>query len=282
MNHGILLIAAASALLATNTTMAKFSYMAGLTAPALLLIRYLIGSAAFSTLLRLRDLPIIPPAAGRRTLGAAVIVLVPSLLFLGSASRIPLSLAVVLVFTYPVWTVLLAHLMKLEQITARKAGAVAIAITGIALTVGPDFSRLDPWGVGMAALGGISFGLIPTIARRMTRDVDPMQVNACVSFLGIPVTLALGLFTGGLTAPAGTGVWLTTLGSATFYIAGFALLLMGIPRTEPTRAAVTQTLEPLCTVILAMLILGEPLVAIQLVGAALILVAILTVAWRRK
>lgn len=39
--------------------------------------------------------------------------------------------------------------------------------------------------------------------------------------------------------------------------AGTVVLLTGIPRTEPARAAVTQTLEPLCTVILAVTVLGE-------------------------
>lgn len=281
MTQGIIFIAAASALLAANTTLAKFSYMAGLTPPTLLLVRYLLGAVTFTALLRLRDLPIRPPGASRGTLGAALIVLVPSLLFLGAASRIPLSLAVVLVFTYPVWTVLIAHFLQMERITPRKGAAVVAAITGIALTVGPDFGQLDPLGVLMAAMAGIVFGLIPTVARRLSRGADPMQLNAFVSFLGIPVTLAIGFASGGLTAPETAAVWLSTLGSAAFYVVGFALLMIGLYRTEPTRTAVTQTLEPLCTVILAVAVLGEPLGAIQVVGAVLILAAIVSVALQR-
>lgn len=282
MNQGILLIALASALLAFNTTMAKFAYMGGLTAPGLLLVRYLVGAVAFSAYVRLRGLPIIPRGALPRSMGAGLLVLLVSLLFLGAASRIPLSLAVVLVFTYPAWTVLLAHLLKIERITPGKAGAVALALAGITLAVGLDLSRLDLIGVIMAACAGLAFGLMATVGRRWSQGVDPMQVNALVSFMGIPATIVIGLATGSLTAPDSTPVWLATLGSALFYAAGFALLLTGLPKTEPTRASVTQTLEPLCTVLLAVAVLGEPMRPLQVAGAALILSGILAVALQRR
>lgn len=282
MPQGIILIALASVLLASNTTSAKFAYMGGLTAPTLLLVRYLLGAAAFSLLLRVRGLPLRHPGAVLRTFGAGLWILIVSLLFLGSASRIPLSLAVVLVFTYPVWTVLVAHLMHMERITPRKIGAVAMAMTGIALSVGPDLSQLDPIGVIMAAGAGVTFGLVPTLGRRWSQGVDPMQVNLAVALMGIPATLVIGMATGTLAVPSGPALWLPTLGSGFLYVAGFALLLTGIPRTEPTRAAVTQTLEPLCTVTLAVALLNEPLRPIQVLGALLILSAVLTVALQRR
>lgn len=282
MPQGILLIALASVLLATNTTSAKFAYMGGLTAPTLLLVRYMVGALVFSSLLRLRGLPLRPQGAGLRTLGAGVWILTVSLLFLGAASRIPLSLAVVLVFTYPVWTVLLAHLLHMERITPRKVGAVVLALVGIGLSVGPDLSRLDVLGVLMAAAAGITFGFVPTVGRRWSQGVDPMQVNLFVTFMGIPATVFIGLVSGTLAMPAGPALWLPTLGSALFYVTGFALLLTGIPRTEPIRASVTQTLEPLCTVFLAVAVLGEPLRPVQVLGALLILSAVLTVALQPK
>jgi drug/metabolite transporter (DMT)-like permease len=55
-------------------------------------------------------------------------------------------------------------------------------------------------------------------------------------------------------------------------IAGF---IVGLARVGPARAAILSTLEPVITVVLAGLVLAEPLAWSQGIGGALILSAIL-------
>ena len=57
-----------------------------------------------------------------------------------------------------------------------------------------------------------------------------------------------------------------------------ALVLAGLERIGPTNAAMLSVLEPLVTVLLAALLLGEALRPVTLLGGGLILVSVLVVA----
>jgi drug/metabolite transporter (DMT)-like permease len=62
---------------------------------------------------------------------------------------------------------------------------------------------------------------------------------------------------------------------------GISLLLAGIVRTGATRAALLSTVEPVVTIALAAVLLGDRLSGPQLAGGGLVLAAVLLTQWRR-
>lgn len=80
----------------------------------------------------------------------------------------------------------------------------------------------------------------------------------------------------GLRMPPDRDAWLglVGLGVVSTVIAG-ATLFVGMRRLPPTTAAIVATLEPVLTLVWAMTILHESLVALQFVGAAFVIVGVL-------
>ena len=64
-------------------------------------------------------------------------------------------------------------------------------------------------------------------------------------------------------------------------VAAITLYFAGLKRIGPTRASTLSTLEPLVTVTLAAIVLGERIAPVQMAGGALILAAVVLLARAR-
>jgi drug/metabolite transporter (DMT)-like permease len=58
------------------------------------------------------------------------------------------------------------------------------------------------------------------------------------------------------------------------------MFFAGLDRVGPTTASILSTVEPVVTVLLAFLVFGETLAAVQLAGGALVVAAVLALAVR--
>lgn len=282
-DKGTLLIIIGVICLGSNTPFAKLAYRHGMTVTTLLLVRYSLTVLILGALLRLRSIPLIqPPTVSRGALVSAVFLVGTSFGYLGSIQLLPLSLAVLILYTMAAWTVLFGHLFGMERLTPGKALAALLAVTGVGLSVGADFSRIAPLGLGLALGGSVCYSLVATAGKRASRLADPMLVNVYAAFLGAPAALSIGSLLGNLVMPTDPRVWGSTLTSSLLYILGFSLVLAGIQQTAPSRAGVTMTLEPLVTVLISIVMLGEPFTPAMAVGATLVLGAVILVAVQRS
>ena len=116
--------------------------------------------------------------------------------------------------------------------------------------------------------------------------VGPLTLSALVC-TGATATLTVaGVADGdldlGAVSPAGYG-WLAAI-AVISTVAAVGLLFAGIRRVGPTSASILSTTEPVVTVLLAFLVFGESLGAVQLLGGALVLGAavVLTASARRS
>jgi drug/metabolite transporter (DMT)-like permease len=67
--------------------------------------------------------------------------------------------------------------------------------------------------------------------------------------------------------------WLAATGLAIFTVIAMLTFFAGLKRVGPSVASILSTMEPVVTVALAWLILGETLEPVQLLGGALVLAA---------
>ena len=83
---------------------------------------------------------------------------------------------------------------------------------------------------------------------------------------------------GGVTA-AGWG-WLACI-AVVSTVGAIAMFFAGLRRVGPTTASILATVEPVVTVLLAFVVFGETLGAVQVVGGALVVSAVLALNLRR-
>lgn len=181
---------------------------------------------------------------------------------------------------YAVAAALLAVPILGERIRLVAVAAFALAIAGTALLAGvaPDSGALA--GIGMAAGAAALFGLYIVLARRWGRRyaLDGTLVTIANLVGRGPVLLVVELVRApdqllpAAPDPAAIAALLSiALGSSS---TANLLLMASVRRVPAGRASAALLLTPISSAILGVLVLGERLAPIQLVGAALILVGI--------
>ena len=195
--------------------------------------------------------------------------------------RTNVATAIILQYTAPVWVLLYTVARGVQKPTLRRIAAVGLALAGIALVIDVFSSggfRLDPLGVAAAVLAAFSFAFYNlgghSILSRYDRWIVLVYTIAGASlfwiFLNPPWKILAAHYSG--------GQWLFLFVFSLISVLGpFSLYFAGLQHLEPTRAIVVSCLEPVFSIVLAALALGETLRPLQAAGILLVLVAIIVV-----
>jgi len=182
-----------------------------------------------------------------------------------------------LLYLYPAMVTLLSALLYRRRIGAGRGWAVAVALAGTALTVGGDLNSA-PLGIVLGIGGALVYSIYILAGEGVMRRVPPLPVATVVMLAAAAVYGGIA-FQSGLALPASSSGWLAVMAIAVFStllaILGF---LKGLEKLGATDASTLSTLEPLITLGLAALVLGEVIGGAQLAGAALILAAVVYLA----
>lgn len=274
-HHGLALAATSASLFSLNTVCARTAFDAGADAITGNAARSAFAAAVFGLLLVLRRGR--ARLSGRQRLAAAALavpVALSSFGYLGAVEYIPVSTAVLIVYTYPIWVGLIARLIRGEPLGRARVIAIFLAFAGVAIALDVHASATpDARGLALAGLAAIGMAAMVLGSSRLVRDIDPGAINFYLSAAATGIFAVL-LLVGGPHLPHSA---LGDLGLAgllvTFPLAQLALLT-AVDRAGPVVTAVVMNLEPLITIGLAVIVLGEHVSAIQLGGAALVVAAI--------
>lgn len=194
------------------------------------------------------------------------------------------AIAIIVQYTAPVWVLLYVVARRQQKLSLQKVAAVAVAIVGIALTIGIVNAKsistlhLDSYGFFAALLASFSFAFYNVGGHRILARHDRWRVlvwtltSASVFWLFVnpPWKVATTHYAPAQWAFLFVFSMISVLGS-------FSLYFLGLQHLEPTRAIIASCLEPVFSIALAAALLGEVLRPIQTVGIVLVLTAIVIV-----
>lgn len=197
-------------------------------------------------------------------------------------ARIPISLALMLFYTYPVMVALVGVITGHDRLSPAKLVALLSASTGVVLVLigGIEVAgaTIDPLGVlfglGAAASQTVFIAVSRAGHRSIRSDAATLAILGGSVVMGTGVALVAGQLPE-LLGPLGSlQSWPFVL-AAGIIGAGFPMLLFlgSIRRIGGTRTAILMLWEPVMGALLAAALLAEPLGPIQVVGGALVLVA---------
>ena len=214
------------------------------------------------------------------TLGVAV----SNYFYYVAIQRINVATAIIVQYTAPVWVLLYVVARRQQKLTLQKIAAVALAVTGIALVINLLGTRsgaalhLDTYGIIAALLASFSFAFYNVGGHRILARHDRWRVLvwtlAAASLFWIivnpPWKIAAAHY-----LPA---QWIFLFVFSMISVLGaFSLYFLGLQYLEPTRAIIASCLEPIFSILLAALLLGEVLRPIQTLGIVFVLAAIVIV-----
>ncbi len=191
---------------------------------------------------------------------------------------LPASSAGLLLATEPVWVLVIGLVFLGERAGPRVLAGTGVALAGVAVIAGP--AALSP-GSGTRAVAGAALVLLATLAfggymvvlRPLSQKYGPVSATATSSVAGALPYLALAgtAWPPRLSPPAGAELLFLALGST---VAGMLLWNLAVVRGG---AGISRLLylEPVVSVLGAMVFLGEQVTAAVLAGGVLVIAGVL-------
>jgi len=216
------------------------------------------------------------------TLGVAV----SNYFYYVAIQRTNVATAIIVQYTAPVWVLFYVVARGQQKLSLQKVVAVALAVTGIALVigiVGPKSNggqslRLDSYGVIAALLASFSFAFYNVSGHRILARYDRWRVLVWTLTAAAVFWLVVNPPWKVVAAHYAPAQWLFLFVFSMISVLGaFSLYFLGLQCLEPTRAIIASCLEPVFSIILAALLLGEVLHLIQTLGIIFVLAAIVIV-----
>lgn len=272
---GISLALGSAAAFGTNIVSAQLAAQAGLSGPLLVFYRvFLMLALVCGAALLWRSSLAIPAGQRRAVLLFGLTSALVGSAYLSSVAFLPVTVAAVVFYTFPVLIVLAEPLVTQARFSPDRLVVALVAFLGVALVVGPDLHGLDPRGLALALIASVM-----AAAQFFTASASngtPLIPKLFWSHLLIlPVTAIILLVTGGFLSPG--ALLLAPLAVAVTiggYLVGFLLQVMALMRVAPGAAGLAFCAEPVFAVVIAASVLGERVGALQYAGGALVLAAI--------
>ena len=256
----------------------KLAYADGVNVQSLLGLRFLIAGAVLLLVVgaRRRPRPNRNTMIGLVLLGALGYV-GQSAAYFNSLRFVPAAVTSILLYTYPAIVTVASVRLYGTPMNRTRASALVLALTGCVLVASPS-SGLRWEGVVLGLLSAVVYSTYILSGKKVMASVDPVTAIAVIAISGGITYMVFTLGTHTLTLPHSSRGWLAITGlSLIATVVGGGGFLAGLRRTDPGRASLISTLEPVSTATLAFLVFGELLGPIQLVGGVLVLAAVVLV-----
>lgn len=199
----------------------------------------------------------------------------------------PLSTAAILLYTSPIWIMLMSALFFREKLTGLKLLALALAFAGCVLVSGVSGEGVTLAGLLFGLGSGLGYGLYSILGTVALRKYSPFTVTtwtflfaAAGSLLICRPTDMLAKFAAAPNLPALLLFCLVT--ALVTAVVPFLAYTLGLRTVEASRAGILATVEPMVATLIGILVFSEPLTPLSGLGMALILAAVVLLNRKRQ
>lgn len=286
----LLLIAA---LMGANHVAARLAFNHGVDVPTAVSFRSGATALVVGALLLIQRVPLALTARQLKALPLiGVLIAIQSLCLYSAVARLPVALALLVFNSFPLMTALWARVLYRHRPERALLIAMPVILLGLVLALdvlgaASGLGAAGQWreiGAGVAfALGAsTTFGLALVLTQHEAGGLDGrLRTFATMAMVGLLAGSAVA-WRGGLalpTAPAGWwGLALLTL----LYGTGITILFTVLPRLGVVGNSAVMNVEPVFALVLAWLILDQHIAPVQVVGALVVVGAVIWLGTRRK
>jgi DME family drug/metabolite transporter len=276
---GFLAVGVAASIWGTLGFFAKILYAEGVSFEALVAVRASVGWAAMLLFVlvtwRVRSL---------RVTGRDFLFLVPLglvgigafyLLYFFTVRESTVGTAAILLYSSPAFVALLAWIFLKETLGPLRLLALALTFGGIFLVVG----RYDPGALEISLpvlatglLSGLTYGLYSIFGKPLAGYLEPASILSYALGFGSVLLMLAALPTFHTLVGLSSGSYALLVILAVVHTAlAFGLYTVGLKRLDAGQAAIVATVEPVVAGAIGVVLLGEELTALKVIGALLVL-----------
>jgi drug/metabolite transporter (DMT)-like permease len=253
----------------------KVALEGGADVLSLLTFRSFIGLGLILLWLRLGTRAAqLSPRTRRITLALGLLLALNLLGVFWAIALIPVSIAILVYFIYPLLTGLLGAATGIEALSLRGFVIAAVAFFGLALIIGASPGGLAAAGVLAAFFGAVCRSAMLLITRATLAGTDARLVTWYTLFSSMLVFAAIAAAEQDWHWPRGALPWAAFVGVGFTTTIAIAMLYVSTARIGPFRTAIFMNLEPLMTAVLSAIVLGERMTPVQVTGGAIMVAAL--------
>jgi drug/metabolite transporter (DMT)-like permease len=194
---------------------------------------------------------------------------------------LPLSVAILTYFSYPVLTGLAGAATGVDRVGWRGLLSALTAFIGLAMMLGARLGEVDTIGV-VAALAAALIRVLSLLITRASLYGTDSRLNTWYSLLPSAVVFVLAsVLTRTWNPPLSAVGWVAFSGMSITSTFSVLAIFMSIARIGPFRTALIMNLEPLVSTLGSIALLGEVLTPIQAAGGVIMLLALCVFQSRR-
>ncbi|MBO21908.1 MAG: hypothetical protein CMM26_05985 [Rhodospirillaceae bacterium] len=274
---GCSLAAAAGVGFAANSTAAKLAYEGGTNPLTFLTLRSTLAAILVLVIILANRRSLHMPL-GRRmaALAIGVILAIYSYGTLGSIQFIPVALAILILYTFPLLTSVYAWIGGEERPSVKSIGALLVAFFGLILALDVSGNALNLAGVGLAAMAAVGLTIVIILNNRLVGDGDSQPITFHMMLSASVVFAVVTWITGDYELPQTASAWAGFLIGPSAYAGAIVTVFVAISLAGPAPAAMSMNIEPVASLAFGFLLLGQALNGIQIFGAALVIAAVLS------
>jgi drug/metabolite transporter (DMT)-like permease len=192
---------------------------------------------------------------------------------------IPVALTMIIFYVYPLIVGVVAGVTGQDRMSRALAVALVVAFAGLVLVFNVSGTELTGQGALYAALAAILWAAMTLLGVRVMRDCDPRAASLNMQVSAAAIFIVISLVSGGVTPPASAVGWVTFLAMPLCYAIAITGFFAAVSRIGSIRASLFMNFEPVLTISLGFVVLGQSLTPLQLAGGALVVGAIVALKW---
>jgi len=254
----------------------------GFSSIQIVAIRVTLAALVFSVLLAIKDrsgfrisLRDIPLFLG---LGLGSILFF-TVCYFTAITMMSLSTAAILLYTSPIWIMLMSVLFFHEKLDRRKIFALILSFAGCVLVSGISGGEMTLAGLLVGLGSGVGYGLYSILGTIALRRYSPYTVTAYTFLIAAAGAWLIcnpremmSIFVN--VADLGMLLLLCFLTALVTAVIPFLAYTLGLRSVEAGKAGILATIEPLVATLIGILVFSEPLTILSGIGIILILSAV--------
>lgn len=199
-----------------------------------------------------------------------------STLYFTSIEGVSISLAAMLLYTYPIWVTLISAVFKHEHISNQDWACLFTAILGLFIMLWGQVTVTNAYAI-LAGLGSaVTYAIYIVVSGRLQKRIRPLTSSLYViTFAALALNFwhqphfpkILELTKNGGFAVVGIALVCTIL--------PLTLVLAGLQKMKNSEAAILTMIEPITAILLGVFVWGERVTWTQFLGGAILIGAII-------
>ena len=282
-----------AALMGANHVAARMAFNHGVDVPTAVSFRSGATALVVGALLLIQRVPLALTARQRKALPLiGVLIAIQSLCLYSAVARLPVALALLVFNSFPLMTALWARVLYRHRPERALLIAMPVILLGLVLALdvlgaASGLGAAGQWreiGAGVAfALGAsTTFGLALVLTQHEAGGLDGrLRTFATMAMVALLAGAAV-VWRGGLALPVAPAGWWGLALLTLLYGTGITILFTVLPRLGVVGNSAVMNVEPVFALVLAWLILDQHIAPVQVVGALVVVGAVIWLGTRRK